>query len=107
MAGLRQGKSGRFGDFAQELVGRLHEDAGPVPGVFLATAGSTVGKAFKDIQSLEDDLVGLFILDIGDKAYAAGIFSCVEGRQPFIIIWNAHKASDFFNWLIGTNIIEA
>ena len=54
-------------------MGNLHENAGAVAAVFLATASAAMIEILQDHERLLDDFVRLFALDIDDKADAAGI----------------------------------
>ena len=70
--------SGRFipsgcADRAEETVRHLHENAGAVAGIGLAAAGAAMVEIDQNCQRLADDLVGLFPLDIGNKADATGV----------------------------------
>ena len=72
----------------EEGVGDLDEDAGAVTGVGVAAGGAAVGQVDEDLDSLEDDLVGLAALDVDDEADAAGValgarvVETLRGRKP-------------------------
>ncbi len=58
---------------AEEGVGHLDQDAGAVTSVMLAADRAAVVQVGQHGNCLLDDLMGLFPLDIGDEADAAGI----------------------------------
>ncbi len=63
-----------FGGFAlKESVGDLDGEASAVTGFRVAAASATVGQIDEDLNALEDDVVGLFALEVDDEAEAAGI----------------------------------
>ena len=61
------------GFLAKETVRHLHQNAGAVAGVHLATAGAAMQQVDEQLQRLADDAVALLALDVDDKADAAGI----------------------------------
>ena len=67
----RRQRGGRH--LAQELVGRLDQDAGAVAGVHFTSTRAAVTEVDEDLQRLLDDGVRLPPFDVDDKADAAGI----------------------------------
>jgi hypothetical protein len=57
----------------EEPVRNLDEDAGAVAGFRVAAAGSAVRQIDQKLDSLDDDVVRLLTLDVGDEADAAGV----------------------------------
>ena len=57
----------------EELVRNLDQDAGAVAGFRIAAACSAVRQVDQKLYALDDDLVGLLTLDIGDEADATRI----------------------------------
>ena len=58
---------------AQETIGHLDQNAGPVPRVRLAAAGAAVQQVDQQLQPLLDDSVRTPTLDIHDEADATGV----------------------------------
>ena len=54
-------------------VRNLDQNAGAVAGLRIAAAGAAVRQVDQDLNALQDDVVRLAALDIGDKADAAGV----------------------------------
>ena len=63
----------KVADATKELVGQLHQHAGTIARVGLATAGTSVLEMFQDLQGLAHHLVRLVALDVYDKANPAGV----------------------------------
>jgi hypothetical protein len=81
MAGGRQGDALFRHFLTQELVGNLDQDAGAVAEQGIVAGGATMFEVFQDFQALLDDGVALLVLDMGNKADAAGVtlvFGVVE-----------------------------
>ena len=73
LARRRQGET-QLGALArEELVRDLDQDAGAVAGSRIAAAGAAVRQVDQNLDALEDDVVRLLALDIGNEADAAGI----------------------------------
>jgi hypothetical protein len=77
----------------QETVRHLEKDAGAIPRIGFAPAGSPVTQVEKDRQRLADYLVGLDPLDVGDEPDAARIVFELGIVQPLLA-----RHSD---WLVG------
>ena len=60
-------------NLAQERVRHLHQDAGAVAGVLLASARAAVRKVDEDLKGLPHDAVRLSSLHVDDEADAAGV----------------------------------
>jgi hypothetical protein len=58
---------------AVELVRQLDHDAGAVAHQRVGTDGAAMFEVLQDQQTLLDDRVRLFTLDVGDEADAAGV----------------------------------
>ncbi len=67
----REAEAGAFA--REELVRDLDQDAGAVAGFRIAAAGAAVRQVDQDLDALDDDVVGLVAVDVGDEANAAGI----------------------------------
>jgi hypothetical protein len=66
---------------AQELVGNLDQDAGAVAQQRVVAGSAAMFEVLQDLQALLDDGVAFLVLDMGDKADAAGValvFGVVE-----------------------------
>ena len=63
----------KVADGTKELVGQLHQHAGTIARVGLATTGTSVLEMFQDLQGLAHHLVRLVALDVYDKANPAGV----------------------------------
>ena len=69
----RQGEA-QLGALArEELVRDLNQDAGAIAGFRIAAAGAAVRQVDQNLDALDDDVVRLLALDVGDEADAAGI----------------------------------
>ena len=73
LAGRRQGEAELGALAREELVRDLDQDAGAVAGFRIAAAGAAVGQVDQDLDALDDDVVRLLTLDVGDEADSAGI----------------------------------
>ena len=58
---------------AEEFVGDLEQDAGPVPGVGLASAGPAMVEVAEDRQRVADDGMGLLATHVDQEADAARV----------------------------------
>ena len=67
---------------AQEGVGHLHQDAGAVAGVGVGAGRAAMPQVVQHLQRFGDDGVGLFALDVGDHADAAGVVFLLRGVEP-------------------------
>src|SRR5262249_44043468 len=65
---------------AEEGVGYLYEQTGPVPGVFFAATCAPVSKVQENRKGLLQNLVGAVALDVHDEAHA----TCVV-LEPWIV----------------------
>ena len=72
-AGLRQRDAERLGLAGEELVRDLHQDAGAVAGARIGADRAAMLEVDQDGQRVDDDLVRLAALDVGDESDAAGI----------------------------------
>src|SRR5204863_5044470 len=66
-----QSDAGLLCDQFQEGVRGLNEDAGPIAGIGLATAGAAMVQIRENLQSLLDDRVRLRPFDVDNKTDAA------------------------------------
>ena len=73
VAGLGQRDAELVGLAHEELVRRLHQDAGAVAGARVGADRAAMLEIAQDRDRVLDDLVRLAALDVGDEADAAGI----------------------------------
>src|SRR4051812_34199978 len=66
----------------EEFVRDLNQNSGAVSSFGIASAGSAVGEADQDLNSLLDNLVTLVTGDAGDEAHAAGVVLVSRVVQP-------------------------
>ena len=71
-----------IGLLPEEAVRHLHQDAGAVAGVDLASARAAMQQVDEQLQRLADDAVGLLALDVNDEADAAGVVLVPRIVQP-------------------------
>ncbi len=57
----------------EKLVRNLDQHAGAIAGLRIAAAGAAVSQVDQNLNALDDNVVRLLALDVGDKADAAGI----------------------------------
>ena len=96
----------RCADLAQECIRHLQEDAGAVAGIGFTAAGAAMVEVDQDGQRLLDDLVGLFPLDVGDEADAAGIVFELGIVEPLlfgcsIVFHLVTFRSNFSEWMLA------
>ena len=72
-SGGRQGEAQPGALALEEFVGHLDQDAGPVAGFRVAAAGPAVGEIDQDLNALDDNVVGLMALDVGDEPDTTGV----------------------------------
>ena len=79
----------------------LHENARAVAGVMFATAGAAMAQIDQDRESLTDDFMGLFALDINDKTDPARVMlelrvvQTLLGRQTQkFAVWRLIRSFD-------------
>jgi hypothetical protein len=73
VAGRRERDAGLRGDGREELLRRLHEDAGAVAGERVAATGPAVREVLEQLEPLADDGVALHPVHVDDEAHAAGV----------------------------------
>ena len=83
----------------EEIVRDLHEDAGAVTGLLVASARAAVGEIDEDLERLVDDVVGFDALEVADEAHAAGVAlvarvvqSLRAGDQCRVVLLSVHDA---------------
>ena len=84
-----------FGHFlAEKGIGNLDQDARAIGGLGVCADRTTVGQVAQYGQSLFDDVVAFFALDMGDESDAAGVVfvGCVVQALGFRQIWMSHRA---------------
>ncbi len=70
----------------EEVVRDLDQHSGAVAGFRIASASAAVGQVDQDLNALDDNVVRLLALDVGDEADAArimlvaGIVKTLRGR---------------------------
>ena len=70
----RRQREAQLGALArEELVRNLNQDARAVARLRIAAAGAAMRQVDQDLNALQDDVVRLLALDVGDKADAAGV----------------------------------
>ena len=77
----RQGNALGAGRLAKESVRHLQQNAGAVPGVRVGAGRPPMPQVDEHLQRFGDDGMGLFALDIGDHADAAGVVLLLDGVQ--------------------------
>ena len=73
LARRRQRHVDPLADFAQERIGHLNDQPGPVAGQRVAPAGAAMRQVLQDGQALLHDGVRLDAVEVGDEADAAGV----------------------------------
>jgi len=88
----------QIGAFApEEFVWDLDEDASAVAGFSVAAAGTTVREVGEDLDSLDDDVVRSFTLNIGDEpdtariALVVGIIKTLGRRESITLANFTHR----------------
>ncbi len=70
--------------FTEELVGHLDQDPGAVAGLRVAAAGPPVPQIDQHLEGLDDDLVGLLPLDVGNYPHAAAVVFQLGGIESVL-----------------------
>ena len=78
----RRQREAQLGALArEELVRNLNQHAGAVAGFRIAAACAAVRQVDQNLDALDDDVVRLLALDVGDEADAAGVVFLGAGRK--------------------------
>jgi len=80
----------------QKFVRHLHEDAGAVAGVRLATARAAMVEVHEDLQRVRHQLVGLAPFHVDNETHAAGIVLELRVVKALLAVHCSHPAGILF-----------